>query len=474
VGVQFLVTTALARILGPAAFGLGNAATVVAAVVFAVSGMGFNAGLIVRREVSGRTLRQIVALNVGLVVMLTALLLGGADSYASAVGVRAVGDLIPWLIVGLVGSLASGPSLAILARALAFRRIAVVELASVGIAGFVAVGASGLGAFSLVLFPVCTEVCMGVFSLAALVRLPGPLATKAEVGTGGISYAARAMGVVVLSQLSRNVDNMVVAAVLGATSLAFYSAAYRLMLIPVLLITTAITRVALPDIRRMANLSLQAAGERVAELVSAVTYVAFPLLVWLLWASDPLISLLYGSGWGPAATALRILALGAALQVVTGLLGAAIQATTNMRALWWSNVIYAGCVAMGAFAGAQYGVDGVCVVYCLLCLFNLMWHVHLANKNGLLRVRLLMRDSFPGIAVAIICQGVVGSCYWWLSGTVTFVFISGLLVFISSAVATLASSRCRRAAQYWIDLSGALPLVRGFTDGVSRRLRRVV
>jgi O-antigen/teichoic acid export membrane protein len=254
--------------------------------------------------------------------------------------------------------------------------------------------------------------------------------------------------------VSRNVDNVLVAGLLGASTLAFYSVAYRLMLIPVILVSAAVARVAVPTLRRVAEAGRGSLRAETLTLLSAVCFVSVPVLATVYVYSDAVVGSLYGPGWGLAAGALRILVLAAFCQVVTGIVAAALQASTNMRALWWSNVIYAPLVAGGAALGATHGLRGVCIAYAVISGLNLGWHMALARKSVGFTCGWLWSGLTPSFLPATCCllAGVLLKRVVETEGLLVVAALGSLA--ISFVAAATVSDTGRRATLSWLHMLG--------------------
>ena len=107
-----------------------------------------------------------------------------------------------------------------------------------------------------------------------------------------------------------NVDTMVVGATLGNVSLGFYVLAFNISGWPVRIISEAARRVSFAGFSRLAD-SPQALAQGFSRALGVLVTGTVPLCVLLAGLAGPLIELIYGSPWGPAAAALPwLMALG--------------------------------------------------------------------------------------------------------------------------------------------------------------------
>ncbi|MFI1722094.1 oligosaccharide flippase family protein [Streptomyces sp. NPDC020489] len=107
-----------------------------------------------------------------------------------------------------------------------------------------------------------------------------------------------------------NVDTMVVGATLGNVSLGFYVLAFNISGWPVRIISEAARRVSFAGFSRLAE-SPQALAQGFSRALGLLVTLTVPLCVLLGGLALPVIELIYGDRWGPAAAALPwLMALG--------------------------------------------------------------------------------------------------------------------------------------------------------------------
>ncbi|MFF3859676.1 lipopolysaccharide biosynthesis protein [Streptomyces sp. NPDC002209] len=107
-----------------------------------------------------------------------------------------------------------------------------------------------------------------------------------------------------------NVDTMVVGATVGSVSLGFYVLAFNISGWPVRIISEAARRVSFAGFSRLAD-SPQALAQGYSRALGVLITGTVPLCVLLACLARPVIELVYGSQWGPAAAALPwLMALG--------------------------------------------------------------------------------------------------------------------------------------------------------------------
>ncbi|HWA85583.1 MAG TPA: oligosaccharide flippase family protein [Opitutus sp.] len=243
-----------------------------------------------------------------------------------------------------------------------------------------------------------------------------------------------------LGHASRNIDNLILGVVAGATGLAFYSKAYRLVSVPQDSINSPLTRMALPLLARLRDTP--------AEFVRAYRHfiltslaLSLPGVAFLLLSTPQIVAIIYGPTWTPVVPLLRLLGLMGLfgpLLVSAGWVFTALG--TVDRQLRWEvlNVV----VLTAAFlVGAHWGVAGVAaaaslghtalrvpaLLYCfrgsplrLRDVAEVVWRPLLATAIAAGFVLLVQHTTAPGHSVlaAVARDGVVlaaGYALGWIA-----------------------------------------------------------
>jgi PST family polysaccharide transporter len=221
----------------------------------------------------------------------------------------------------------------------------------------------------------------------------------------------------VLVFATRNVDNLIVGAGLGAVTLGIYSRAFSVLLAPLVQVQIALSGVA---IRTFASHSqdeeqLRASFARFVERIGLVT---LPLGVLIAVTSFDLVRVLFGSAWNDAVPLVRSFGFVAALQLVVApnywFLQAAGQ-TGLMRRMGAINItpliaVFIG-VAIGSLKaiGLAYGVLGGPVMACMVALA--------ACRETGVRLSALIRLLWRAAAGAAAAGGMAGAAMVVLRST---------------------------------------------------------
>lgn len=368
--LTFLALPLLARLLDPSEFGLVALAMsfVLFTIAFSDAGMGQS---LVRTppehiEVWSSTFWMIVLLGGGLSLLLLAVAWPAAWLFNEPRLAILVCALAPLpLLVGVLS-----PAVADLQQREKFKTLAVGEIsgAVIGTTAAVWVALSGGGAWALVVQQ------LGIWAGKAIVVFSTTqFRPRFQMRLAGLEshfrFGRDTAGWSLVNFFARQIDPLVIAKFMGTTALGFYSVAYRLMSLPVFLVSGPIQNTLYT---RMVRLQDNKPALRSLVLIAsrAMASFVFPPMAVLCVASPAFIHVFLSESWAPAAIVFSILAPIGAIQAVTALNGALLMATgrTDLRlrltfefTLIW--VVVAPLMALISLTAVAIGYAVVFMVY---------------------------------------------------------------------------------------------------------------
>jgi PST family polysaccharide transporter len=357
-GLQLAMLPILARLVGPAEYGLVALAIpfILFANVLADGGMSYALG---RRQVVSRELESTVfwlSGGIGATLALCCCLI------AWPMGAMLAQPRLPALIMALSPILfMNGLAAVSNARIIREGRFSVFaggDLIATGAAAAVAVAAAthGLGAWSLVAQQLTLWVCkLGWVSLAgrASVGLHFRFAEAREL----LTFGMHTIGAMLADFVSRNIDNLIVGGVLGATALGYYAMAYQIVRVPDMLISgpcylyimTAFARAA-HDGKPQAVQALAASALRLGSAALA------PLFVGLALTADVTVPLVLGEKWLEAIAPLRWLAGAGFFFCMCSIMAMSLMGLGRGAQQFRLSLILGGATIAAVGVGAAFGV----------------------------------------------------------------------------------------------------------------------
>jgi O-antigen/teichoic acid export membrane protein len=356
--------TILMRLLGPQNFGIVGQAVVFVAITQIFLHLGLATYIIQRPRIEKADVGSAAWLNIVVGTSLAVLTLAAAPLLSSFFGSEELTAVLRVLSVAFVLKALAVVPTALLNRSMRFRSMGAAEITATFVGGTIGVVAAvnGAGYWALVI----QTLTFDALYLAMVLRMTGrpELTWSAAAARRLWSFGSRVMGADLVNYVSDNGDKFLIARFLGATPLALYLLAYRIIVLPVQLLTQS-GRVILPTFSR-----LQDDRERMARaLLSATGSLAFvmcPAMTLVVLCAPVGVPLVFGEAWAPAVVPLQLLSLAAVQLVLAALTGPVVLAVGRADwEFWWSVVTVVAAVAFFA-VGMQWGITGVAVSYLAL------------------------------------------------------------------------------------------------------------
>ena len=357
--------------------------------------------------------------------------------------------------------------LAMLERELDFRRISVIEIATVAVGATVSVALAviGLEAEAYVLGSLT-----GLAVWAALLVIVGPGAfprwrprEMRKIAEFGLPAGLASMAMVGYG----NVDYLILGARLSPAQVGFYYRAYTLGVQYETKISNIIARVAFPVYSRTENVDhMRMVRSRIVRINAVVI---FPMLALFIAVAPELVPWVFGDRWEPAVVPAQILAVAGMARMINNGTPALVLAAGRPRVLLVFNLCRLSALTVAVLLAVPYGLTTVCIavagfqVVTTLASYALM----LSRLVGV-TVRQLAHDLAP----AIVSSGIMFAAAYPLAHTLAAGLARPTTVLLVSAVAApcyLLALRVTSPAA-WADL---LLLARRVLPRIPRRKSRL-
>lgn len=391
----------LAHLIPPDEFGRVAVAVVVSELALALANEGVGSALVQRRALERAHVESAALLSLMIGTVLTVATLFVVPFATTPLFGRETTDLFrllaPCFLIAAVGIV----PLAMLERELDFRRISMIEIATVlaSVATSLALALAGLDAEAYVLGTVggmaAWALLLVCFGPAALPRwhprqlreiarfgLPAGLAGCAAVGYGNVHYA-------------------VLGATMSPTQVGFYYRAYTLGVLYQNKVSGIITRLAFPVYSRTEDLAHMRDLRARVMRINAVVIV--PCQALFIAIAPQLIPWLFGQRWEPTVLPAQILAVAGTFRMINNATPPLILAAGLPRTLFAFNVYRVGLLGAAVFVASQFSLNAVCVAVAAFQLITLVgsYQVLLKPVVGVTPVE-LVRELTPAFAASAI------------------------------------------------------------------------
>ncbi|OPY00281.1 MAG: Teichuronic acid biosynthesis protein TuaB [Syntrophorhabdus sp. PtaB.Bin006] len=410
--LQLIILVFLARLLDPKDFGLVGIITIFTNFAFLLSDLGFGAALIQRKDIGEHHLDAVFSLNIMIGLLLTVLFVCISPLIAAFYDEPSLKFITSITALGFVIASLSNANIALLRREMNFKRIAIIQIASLAGSGIASILLAfwGCGVWCLVFQSLIFQsIRTGVTWISSHPKPHFKINGDARKDLFG--YGLNLTGFNVFNYWVRNADNFLVGKIIGPHALGIYSKAYTSMTLPILQITDVVSRVMFPALS-----SIQTDVSKVKmmylKVIRCIALVTCPIALGLLAIARPFVLVVLGDKWVEVIPVLQILCIIGVIQGVSssmGLLFTSLGRTDLM--LRWG--IFSGITYIVAFLiGIKWGILGVSIAY-VVNGYLVLWYPAWTIPGKLVNLSFL--DMLKNTLGAIVCSIIMALGVWLLA-----------------------------------------------------------
>jgi len=323
-GARFIGSIVLARILFPEDFGIMGIVLLVTRFAEKLGNFGFTQILIQRKLIDDAHIRTTFTLN----LIISGLTTAAVFTFAPAIGgfvtsaqdsgyLSKVIDILRVIsVIFLIHSFYAVPN-SLLKREMKFKQESLVGMVG-GMVKFlspIGFALAGWGVWSLVVGHLLGELIQ-VIMFYIVTRWTPKLGIHKEALKNVFSFGVWLNMYSYVQYFYKNIDYFFISKFLGYTALGFYERSYNLMNAPRKRVKDMIGAVLFSAYSR-----IQDEDERLnyamRRVMSAVTLVTFPVMIWLIYVSPSIVPFLYGDKWFNSVTPLQIMSIAGLIESVT-------------------------------------------------------------------------------------------------------------------------------------------------------------
>ncbi|WP_119460334.1 lipopolysaccharide biosynthesis protein [Rhodospirillaceae bacterium SYSU D60014] len=310
-GLMLITAIVLARLLGPAEFGIAALALGIVQLLNLVVEMLFHDAIVQRKQLDEAHLDTALWTCMGLAVVLVCGCWLAAPLLADLFDEPTLGSILGWMSLSLLFSSSSGVLLASFRRELRFKPVALRSLCGrvCGAAIGITMAFSGFGVWSLVAQNVASSAFAALWVWASATRRP-----KLRYSFARLDELLRFAIPVFLSQFilqsKIRLFAVLVGYFLGVTAFGYFNIATKLIDTLRFILTNAVSHVALVMFSRIQHdrAKLRRGFMEATEMNAVVTV---PIFAGIFVCAPEMVGLILGAQWMPSALLVQILALGA-------------------------------------------------------------------------------------------------------------------------------------------------------------------
>lgn len=426
----------MARILGPADFGLFALAFVAIDAMGLFKSMGFDSALIQRKdniEKAANTAFFIIpVLGIALYLILTvsAPWIGKFLNSQQVVGViRALG------IIFVISCLGKVPA-ALMEKNMMFRQMSIVEVTSAIIFSTTAVilAVLGMGVWSLVIAYVLKTMYQNIMFFIYCKWNP-KLKFDKKVALEMFHFGKFLFLGAVAWFLRMNLDNMLVGKLLGVTALGLYAIVFNIANFGADYFGSRVHRVIFPAFSKIQDdkYDLKQAFLKTTKIVGIFS---FPLCTVLFLMGNELVRAIYGLKWLEAVPVLKVLAFAGLFNTLPVAMGPLFNAVGHPKASLWLNVIQVVIFFLFIVPAAKlFGLIGVGIVVAISSLIAVIAYLPFTMKLISLGITDIYQSLKPGLVSSLLMgTGIILLKYILPQYNLGITFYYKLIVIIVFAV----------------------------------------
>lgn len=393
----------LARLLTPADFGLVAMVTALTGILAMFKDAGLSMATVQRDKVTHEQVSTLFWVNVALSLLLT-------------LAVGALAPVVAWFydeprlfsIALVVAGLFIFDGLtvqhqALLRRQMRFGALARIQIfsSSLALAAAIAFAHMGAGYWALLVQLAVSQLSGTLLSWEYCRWIPG----RPERGAGTrsmLKFGGYLTGFSFVNYFARNADNILIGKVWGSSELGLYTKAYGLLLFPLQQINGPISAVAIPALSRLQN-DPEGFRDFFRKVLSIISFVAFPLIAWMIVCSHDIVLLVLGPQWEGAIPIFGVLAISAFFQPIGNITGVLYIALGKTKRMFRWGVMSSSWLVLSFIVGLPYGAIGVALAYSIAIALMILPLILYAISGTLLQ----LRDFYDGIKYPFISTFLV-------------------------------------------------------------------
>lgn len=379
--IVVLITTAiLARILAKNDFGLVAVAVVAINYLSVLKDLGLGAALIQRKGDVKEVANTVFTINVLLGLVLSALTILVAPLVAAYFRDPQITAVLRWMGVSFIINAIGSVHTNWLVRDLDYRRKMVPELGGALTKGVVSIGMAflGYGVWSLVFGQIIGAVASVILVWIVLPWRPR-LTIDRKTARSLLNFGASVTVVDIITQITDNIDYVIVGRVFGLVPLSIYTLAYRLPEMLLIGNLWVMGGVVFPAFSTVQDKPSELRRGFLAS-VRFVELIAVPICLGLLIAADPIVRVVFGEQWLDAIPILRVLAVYAWVYSLGYHVGGFYKAIGRPDILLRLSILTLVVIIPSLLIGARFGLIGVAMGHLVAVLIRRVISLWLATR----------------------------------------------------------------------------------------------
>jgi O-antigen/teichoic acid export membrane protein len=435
--IVVLITTAiLARLLAKNDFGLIAVALVAINYLSVLKDLGLGVALIQRRENIAQAANTVFTINVLIGLFLSVLIIPLAPLVATYFRDPQVIPVLRWMGISFIINALGSVHTNWLVRDLDYRRKIVPELGGALLKGAISIGMAylGYGVWSLVFGQIAGALASVILVWIILPWRPR-LALDRNVAGSLMKFGASVTIVDIITQITDNLDYIIVGRLFGLVPLSIYTLAYRLPEMLLIGNLWVMGGVVFPAFSSIQNRPEELRRGFLAS-VRFVELIAVPVCLGLCIAAEPIVRVVFGDQWLEAIPVLRVLAIYAWVYSLGYHVGGFYKAIGRPDILLKLSLLTLVIIVPSLLIGARFGIMGVAAGHLVAVLIRRIISLGLATRFVNVSILDIFGELRTSLLGAIVMVPVVLAASYFSQGwnpilQLGFIILSGAISYLS-------------------------------------------
>ena len=212
--------------------------------------------------------------------------------------------------------------------------------------------------------------------------------------------------------------------------LGYYEKSYRLMMLPLQQITHVITPVMHPVLTCLQN-DYHELAEKYNKIIKLLATIGFPLGIYLYFAADNLILIIYGEQWINAIPVFKILSLSVPIQMLLSTTGAIYQVSNRTDWLFYAGIFHAAITILGLIIASASFNSINAIAWSIIITFN--FH---AIISFFVIYKIILKQSLRKMLKLLLIPVIISFCILCI---LPFIDLFDMNSFISIFIQTIIS-----------------------------------
>lgn len=369
-GVAAVVELILANLIAPEYFGVIATVAILISILAVFVDGGFGAALVQRKNVSRTDISTVFYFNVFTAFLILGCLWFSADWFAAYFNDPLLGQVIPWLAVGICLSAFGQAQNQMMVKQLKFRELAWISFPSIVLSGILGVGMAMVG-FEIWALVVLRLSRQGILSVLLWVTCPKEIQPNFRFSFQSLKrFAGLSMGIMgntFVARLTRNLIGLVTMKVFGASELAYYNQSRFFQKTPTEPLVGVLNRVLFPVFSEIQDDNKKIKSSLRQGIPLMIFFVA-PMMFFMIASARPLVLVLLNDSWLDTVSYLRIVPVIGITFSLAAIKSNVIRAKGNGKLIFVLSLIRNGLSIATICFTWQYGIMAMIVAQ-IVCYF---------------------------------------------------------------------------------------------------------